>query len=308
MLRISESNRGFTLIELLFSLAAGAVVLTASLSFAVTTLRSARGTDIREDVGRNARFLAMSLQRDTQHTGVGIESDQGFGTLTVREDTAVILSVPYDSVEAPIHELEPPGGTNNPLNPGGTCGTRCITLKKVNGTHDLKPGDLARLQVNGERRLIVVASVADAGANFQLTFTGDLKIFGYDAGLSGGLLLDRFSTSVQELSHSTYYLDGDQLNRSNEFTSTGDLIGSVMANGVQSWEVTIVFADGDEADGAYPLDTDGTNDFDDIVSLHIVTTLAAENADPRVNNGVLYTRDYDWLYTPRNLAYERNSN
>lgn len=306
MLRHLEANRGFTLIELLISLVAGLVVLTASMSFAVTTMRSVGGNEIREDVQRNARFVAMSLERDIQSTGVGITSLPWFGALTVRGDTIVILSVPYDPNEAPIHDLEPPAGVTNPLPSGGTCGTRCLTLKKVAGTHAFVPGDLARLQVNGQRRLIVVESVADAGANFLLTFTNQANIFGYPAGLTGGLLLDRFGTSVQELSYATYYVDYGRLMRSDKFDSRGDLIGAVLADGVQSWEVTLVFVDGGEAVKADPLDTDDTNDYDDIVSVRILATLAADDPDPRVNQGALYTRNYEWVFAPRNLTYERN--
>ena len=306
MLRNLEANRGFTIIELLISLVAGLVVLTASMSFAVTTMRSVGANEIREDVQRNARFVAMSLQRDVQSTGVGIESLPWFGALTVRGDTMVILSVPYDPNEAPIHDLEPPAGVNNPLSSGGTCGTRCLTLKKVDGTHAFAPGDLARLQVNGQRRLIVVESVADAGANFLLTFTNEAEIFGYTAGLKGGLLLDRFGTSVQELSHATYYVEDGHLMRSDQFDSGGELIGAVLADGIQSWEVTLVFVDGDEAEKADPFDLDDTNDYDDIVSVRILATLAADDPDPRLNQGLLYTRDYEWMFAPRNLTYERN--
>ncbi len=306
MLRQLETNSGFTIIELLISLVAGLVVLTASMSFAVTTMRSVGANEIREDVQRNARFVAMSLQRDVQSTGVGIESLSWFGALTVTGDTIVILSVPFEPNEAPIHDLEPPAGANNPLDPGGTCGLRCLTLKKVDGTHAFVPGDLARLQVNGQRRLIVVQSVADAGANFLLTFVNQAEIFGYTAGLTGGLLLDRFGTSVQELSHFTYYVDNGRLVRSDQFDTAGDLIGAVLADGVQSWEVTLIFVDGDEAEKADPFDMDDTNDYDDIVSVRILATLAADDPDPRINAGVLYTRDYEWMFAPRNLTYERN--
>ena len=61
MLRQIESHRGFTLIELVISLIMGLVVLTASVSFAVTTMRSVAGNEIRENVQRNARFIALSF-------------------------------------------------------------------------------------------------------------------------------------------------------------------------------------------------------------------------------------------------------
>ena len=84
------------------------------------------------------------------------------------------------------------------------------------------------------------------------------------------------------------------------------MIGAVLADGIQSWEVTLVFVDGDEAEKADPFDLDDTNDYDDIVSVRILATLAADDPDPRLNQGLLYTRDYEWLFAPRNLTYERN--
>ena len=84
------------------------------------------------------------------------------------------------------------------------------------------------------------------------------------------------------------------------------MIGAVLADGIQSWEVTLVFVDGDEAERANALDGDDTNDYDDIVSVRILAILAADDPDPRVNQGVLYTRDYEWRFAPRNLTYERN--
>jgi hypothetical protein len=57
---------------------------------------------------------------------------------------------------------------------------------------------------------------------------------------------------------------------------------------------------------ANSMDSDATNDFDDIVAVRIQATLAADDPDPRVNQGVLYTRDYEWSFAPRNLTYERN--
>ena len=44
---------------------------------------------------------------------------------------------------------------------------------------DLKAGDLARLQVQQERRLIIVESMTSTGNKFSLTFTGHAMLFGY---------------------------------------------------------------------------------------------------------------------------------
>jgi hypothetical protein len=35
-------------------------------------------------------------------------------------------------------------------------------------------------------------------------------------------------------------------------------------------------------------------------------TLAADHADPRVNQGEVFTRVYEWRFTPRNLLWQRN--
>ncbi len=309
MLRHLKANRGFTLIELLISLVAGLVVLTASMSFAVTTMRSVGANEIREDVQRNARFVALSLERDVQFTGVGIASLPWWGSLAVYNDTIAVLSVPFDPDQALIHNLIPGGGASDPMPSGGTCGARCLNLNMVNGQYDLKAGDLARLQIQGERRLIIVQSVqpGGAGGGFKLNFTSHAALFGYPAGLVGDVRLTTSGTIVQELSHVLYYVnDKEQLMRSDHFDGTGVVQEAILADGVISWEVTLVFTDGDEADAANPNDTDGTNDYDDIVSVRILATLAADDPDPRVNQGVLYTRDYEWVFAPRNLTYERN--
>jgi hypothetical protein len=264
------------------------------------------GNELRDAVHRNGRYVAMSLERDLQSTGVGIASTPSFGTLSVSGDTIVILSIPHDPLEAPPHDLDPPAGVNNPLDPGGTCGSQCLDLLKVNGTFDLQAGDLARLQVKDTRRLVLVQSVQDAGPDFQLWFTAHPELVHHEAGLSGGLLLDRFDSFVQELSVTIYYRDGDRLMRAERLRADGTPDGDVVSYGIQSWEVTVVFSDGDEADAANAADTDVTNDYDDLVGIRIRAELGADRIDPRINGGQLFTRSYDWRFSPRNLMYERN--
>ncbi len=304
-----KSNRGFTLIELLISMIIGLVVLTASMSFAVTTMRNVEGNAIREKVQRNARFIALSLERDMQSTGVGIASLPWWGSLAVYNDTIAVLSVPYDPDEALIHDLIPGAGATDPMPSGGTCGARCLDLAKVGtpASVDLKAGDLARLQIQQERRLIIVQSITAAGSDFALNFTTDATLFGYPAGLTGDVRVTTTGTIVQELSHVLYYVNGNQqLIRSDHYSATGVPEEAILADGVQSWQVSLIFTDGDEADRANSADMDDTNDYDDIVAVRIVATLAADDPDPRVNRGVLYTRDYEWSFAPRNLTYERN--
>ena len=308
MLQQMKSNRGFTLIELMISLIMGLVVLTASVSFAVVTMRNVEGNAIREKVQRNARFIALSLERDMQSTGVGIASLAWWGSLAVYNDTIAVLSVPFDPDEAYIHDLIPGKGAKDPMPSGGTCGVRCFDLTKLPSQLDLKVGDLARLQVQQERRLIIIESLSKTGGNnFKLNFTPHATLFGYPAGLTGDVRVTTTGTIVQELSHVLYYVNAmQQLIRSDYFDASGVPQEAILADGVQSWEVSLIFTDGDEADAANSADTDGTNDYDDIVAVRILATLAADDPDPRVNAGVLYTRDYEWSFAPRNLTYERN--
>ena len=299
----AQANRGFTLIEMLVALPLGLLVLSSAMSFAVMTWRLIQADQLREEVYRNARFIGMSFERDLREAGVGIASTISFGTLATWSDTIVIMQVPEDAL---AYELEPPAGVINPLPPGGTCGPQCVTLRPQAGGVDLQPRDLARLQVNDERRLIIIQSVTPSGAFYDVVFTNAPKILGFPAGLSGGLRLDRFSTFVQRIAPVIYYPDGDRLMRAQLLYLNGTPDGDILAYGVQSFEASLLFIDGDEADEADPGDSDTTNDFDDLLGIHIQTTLAADYPHPKVNAGELFTRDYQWRFVPRNLMYERN--
>ncbi len=79
-----------------------------------------------------------------------------------------------------------------------------------------------------------------------------------------------------------------------------------MAYGVVDWDAWLVFTDLDVEEAANPTDGDVTNDFDDLLGTRITATLAANRADIRVNDGDLFTMDYQWRIMPRNLMYERN--
>lgn len=301
-----SDRRGFTLVELLISMVVGLVVLGASLAFATTTFRTLEGNRLRGDVQKAARFIGMSLERDLQSTGVSLASTPSFGSLAVWGDTIVILSVAYVPTESPPYDLNPPPGVTNPLPPGGTCGTNCLDLVYTGATFDLAAGDIARLQVNDERRLIQVTTVASGGGNAILEFSNATSILNYPAGFSGGLLLDRFSTFVQKLSAIVYWVEDGKLMRAQGLRSDGSLDGNVMAYGVQEWTVTVTFQDGDEANRINPADTDITNDFDDVVGLRVHAVLAADRPAQYVAGGSLFTRTYDWRFAPRNLMYERN--
>lgn len=304
--RSGRSLSGFTLIELLISLVLGLLVTTVALNFAISVFRSTQGDKEREEVYRNSRFIGMGLGRDIQVTGVGIESEAEFGTLTTLADTVVILHVPWVPVLAPAHAIVTPVASTNPLPAGGTCGARCIDLHyDASGTFDLAPGDLARLQVNTERHLILIESVTDNGTAFEITFGTQTSIFGFPAGMTGGLLLDNTTTLVQKLEPIVYFERDSILYRGDAFDSVGAIQASPVAYGVHSWEADLIFLDGDVAAGANFGDGDNTNDFDDILGVRI-RALLGTNRPIRTTTGTPFTRSYEWRLTPRNLMYERN--
>ena len=303
--RVSACRDGFTLVELLISLVISVVVMSASLSFAIATFRGTEGNKLREEVYRNARFIGMSLERDIQSTGVGIESQIQFGTLSTFGDTVVVLHIPWEPTYA--YGIFPPAGTNNPLDPGGTCGPYCIDLNKDSlGAFDLKPGDIARMQINTERRVILVTAVTDMGSTVELHFAPGTSLLHYESAFADGVLLDRFSTFVQKLQPVIYYVAGEVVYRSDQLDANGDLIGFPLAYDVKSWEAKMIFLDLDEWDQANTNDADDTNDFDDILGVRITATLGTSRSDIRVAGGQIYTRDYEWRFLPRNLMYERN--
>ena len=305
--RAWRSREGFTLIELLISVVLSVVVMSASLSFALAAFRGTEGNKLREEVYRNSRFIGMSLERDIQTTGVGIASEIRFGTLNVFNDTLVVLHVPWEPTNAYPYVIDPPNGVNNPLDPGGTCGSTCIDLNKGPGnTFDLVPGDIARLQINAERRVILVTDVRTMGSKVQLTFASGATLLNSQASLSGGVQLDRFSTTVQKLQPIIYFVENEILYRSDRLDPSGKLISSPLAYGVKSWEAKMIFLDLGEEDMGNPYDSDNTNDFDDILGTRITATLGTNRPDIRVAGGGDFTRTYEWKLFPRNLMYERN--
>ena len=302
-------SNGFTLIELMLAMIVGLVVVSAAMSSAVSTFQTVRGTALREGVNRNARFVAMSLERDFMSTGVGITSTTSFGALAVWGDTTVVLRVPYTPTLAPPYDIVP-DTTSLPAVGQGTCGSLCLDLAKASGVFDLAVGDLARMQIQSERRLVIITNVNDPGGptdTVQIQFANLDTLVRFPGGLTG-LQIPANGAFVQKLMPVIYWPENGNLMRAERFAADGSLVGDIMASGVQSWEATLIFTDGDELDLADATDGDATNDYDDILSIRIRATLAADRADRRVNGGALFTRDYAWRYSPRNLMYERNRN
>jgi prepilin-type N-terminal cleavage/methylation domain-containing protein len=304
-------NRGFTLIEMLLALIIGLVVLTAALSFVATTYRTAGGNEVREEVHRNARFIGMSLERDFQTTGVGITSTSAFGTLGLWNDTIVIIHVPFDAQEATVYPLKPASCPSSPLPAGGTCGANCVNVDKGVGVFGIKAGDMAQINVNGVRRLIVVSNVVDAGSSMALTFTTADSLLHLAAGITGPpatLLTCPSGTFVQKLVPIVYWRDAQKrMMRAEALKLDGNPDGVVVAYGVDSLKSKLVFLDGSEAtvvnrNGLLPNQT-----FDNVVGIRIEAVLAAERADPRLNQGQLYKRRYLWRFAPRNLMWQRNA-
>ncbi len=302
-------RNGFTLIELMLALIVGLVVVSAAMSSAVTTFQTIRGTSLREGVNRNARFVAMSLERDFMSTGVGITSTTSFGALAVWGDTTVVLRVPYTPTLAPPYDIVP-DTASLPAVGQGSCGSLCLDLAKASGTFDMAVGDLARMQIQSERRLVIITSVNDPGGpndTVQVQFANLDTLIRYPGGLSG-LQIPANGAFVQQLAPVIYWAENGNLMRAERILADGSLAGDIMASGLLSWEATLIFTDGDELDLADATDGDATNDFDNILSVRLRATLAADRADRRVNGGALFTRDYAWRFSPRNLMYERNRN
>lgn len=302
---------GFTFVELIVALSLGAIVLAGAIGYMIREMRTLAGNDIRQGLARNGRYVGVSLRHDLQKAGIEITSTTDFGTINVwpgtEGDTLVILHVPYMPEIAPPHPLQPPLGSDNPLPAGGTCGPLCIEIVKDTTPLELAVGDLARMQILETRRLLLMEDVnTTSDTSVELSFTEASQILRQPAGFTGGVLLDRFGTYVQEVSPIIYYLDDEeQLHRAFRLNLNGSPDGHILAYGVEEFDVKLVFADDDELDRADPTDADDSNDYDDIVALRIRVTLKADRIDPRVNQGQLLRKSYEWTISPRNLRYEK---
>src|SRR5262249_17754982 len=109
---------GFTVIELLIAMVVGVVVFMSATGILLATFRAQAGSDMREELARNSRFLGEVLQRDLSEAGVDLRSTATFGSVDVRNDTISALSVPFDRDEAPAYRIAPPAGSPNPLPAG----------------------------------------------------------------------------------------------------------------------------------------------------------------------------------------------
>ncbi len=301
--RLPAGRAGFTLVELMIAMIVGLVVLAAATSVVASTWRGIAGGRSREGLERNARFINEALNRDLSETGVGIASSVRFGSLSARNDTIVILSVPYtNGTVAPPHTFQYGGA---PLAAAtGSCGTYCVDVDTVGW--DLAANDLALLQANNERRVIEVTGVSLSGAIASVTFRSDTTLLQHEAAFARNLTLPNNGVAVTKLRFVSYWVENGSLMRAQELNADGTSKGELIATGVDSIRVRLVLSDGREVGTANPVDGDGDNDWDDILAIRVNAWLQADPPDRRVNNGQPVTRAYGWWFAPRNLRYEKN--
>ena len=297
---LARSRAGFTLLELILALTIGLVVLTTATALTAATWQSVRGSAIRDDVTRSARYIGVTLQRDVQETGVDLASSVDFGTLAVWNDTIVILRVPYDPA--------PPG--QYPLSqanfPNGVCGLACLDIQTGGAVPQLSVGDLARVQVSNIRRLIYVTAVNPVNGGYRVQFANTPSLLQHDAGIQG-LAINPASAFIQRLGAVVYWRENGRFLRASRLNPDLSLRGEAIATGVQTLTARLIFTDGSEAAQA-DAGSDGNtdNDYDDITGLRVQILLQGERTDPRVNGGRPVQRQLQWWFAPRNLIYERN--
>lgn len=300
--RRRRPSGGYTLIELMIAIVIGVLVLSSATSLALTTFRSMSGLQMRDGIDRNARFMGLTLQRDLAETGVDLPSLADFGALAVWNDSVAILRVPYDPTAAPSYALS----TANIAN--AQCGLTCVEIQTGGTVPALAVGDVARLQLNQQRRLILISAIAPAGTNaYRISFAGLGTVIHHPSGMLTGLTATNATSAyVQRLQPVIYWRQGTQLLRATRLNSDGSFAGEVLADGVQSFTTTLIFTDGDEAPSATPTDADGSNDYNDISGIRVRAVLQSDRTDTRINGGQPISRPYEWFVAPRNLIYERN--
>jgi prepilin-type N-terminal cleavage/methylation domain-containing protein len=299
-----RDRRGYSLAELLIAMVVGVLVLSSAMSLAVSTFRSMAGLTLRDGIDRNARYLGMVLQRDLTETGIDIESQANFGTLAVWADTISILSVPYrgDSA-APVYRLL------LTIDPNGVCNANDCVYIQATSLPQIVAGDLVRIQLQTTRRLARISSVQAVTGGYRLNYVAAQNmLIHHPAGTTGWTISNGSAPNVlvQELAPVMYYRAGTQLMRAASLNASGRPVGEVVAEGVQTFDASLIFTDGEELTQANGADGDGTNDYNQIAGIRVRAMMRSERADPRVNGGALLTREYEWFVAPRNLIYERN--
>lgn len=305
--RAARPRRGFTLIELLVSLTIGVAVLAIGTTFAIGTWRSHRRAKAHDTLARDGRFVAMAITRDVQDAGIAFESLQDFGSLATRGDTIMTLSVPFDPGEAPTYDMATPDpALPDPLPAGGECGSDCLVFRKdAGGQFRIRAGDVARLQVAAQRRLVLVTDVEDDGPNVEVTISTVPALFVFPAAFSGGLAIPHTGVTIQRLVVTGWYRDvaARRLMRVDGFNPNGSLRASPVADGVEMFRARLLFTDGVERAEANGANADTLDDYDRITSLVVRARMRTDSAGANMPNVV---RRHEWRITPRNLMYERN--
>jgi prepilin-type N-terminal cleavage/methylation domain-containing protein len=297
-----RGRAGFTLLELIIALTIGLVVLTTATALAASSWQSVRGVTLRDGVTRNARYVAVTLQRDVQETGVALASSTDFGTLAIFGDTVAILRVPFAPTESNQYGLNTANFAN------GVCGVSCLDISTAaagGGVPDFVPGDIARVQISNTRRLTYVTAVSAVTGGYRVQFNGGTRLLHHAAGI-GGVAITA-GTFVQKLGVVIYYRAGTQLMRATGLSAALAPQGESIATGVQAFTPRLVFTDGTiaaQADSGS--DAIATNDYDDIAALRVQATIQGDRTDPRVNSGRPVIKQLQWWFAPRNLIYERN--
>lgn len=307
--RGTGSRAGYSVIELLIASVMGVIVLSAAMSLAMSTFRSMAGLQLRDGIDRNARYLGMVLQRDLTETGVDIEALSGSGTLAVWADTIAILRAKFDpaaNTSAPAYPLTGSNiarGMNN-----AAAGTPTYVDIVGTAVPQIAVGEVVRYQRNTVRRLLLVTSVTRVGTAYRLTFTAGSNLIRHAAGLAGNVAPasgSESSATIQPVAMVMYYRNGTQLMRAQSLNvSDNRPVGSVVAEGVQVFDASLIFTNGAELTQADS--TNAATAYNQISGIRVRATMQAEATDFRVNNGALLTKQFEWFVAPRNLIYERN--
>lgn len=303
---------GFSLVELLAAMTIGLLVLGAATSFAVNAWVTQSRSQASEDTTRRGRYIAMSLQRDVGEVGMLVPSSPRFGALVVNGDTIGMLRVPTrDTALPPAYLLRwnaaspPPAGT-------GTCGANCLDVRKRSGRVDIAPGDvfLIRDDGTGSQRVLLASSVndiapADTTAPVQVTFLeGVPRLWRWPSQLDSTISVP--NSSVLKLAVAVYYRVGDNLMRASRFDPTGQLMPELVASGVSAFDASVYFANGTQADSAFP--EDSLRDLCQVASVRAMTQLTTDRpADPRVAASGMVTRPLDMTFLARNLLFQRRA-
>ncbi len=301
-----KGEAGFSLVEMMIAMIIGVALLVTSTGLVMGTIRSLTGSELRDAIDRNARFMGIALQRDIQQTGIGLDSRTNFGTIGTFADTLVVLWSPYLGTPEDVAVGYPRSGAGGGFGIGN-CGALCLQVQVVAPPFQIAVGDLAYVSLNADvRRLVRVTAVDFPSAGVaRVTIANTSRILGHDAGIAdinlGGAFTLRTIRAV-----AFYRNAANELLRATSVSTAGAAQGQVLATNVQSWDTSLQMLNGAEITQANGLDASEDNDYDKIGRVHVVATLRAERADPRVNNGALLTQTYEWWFAPRNLMYERN--